>query len=64
MFCMETYQDNYPLLDYPPISTIPAADSPESSSANFSLPAEAIYGIFVVVIVIVAAVALLKLRKR
>jgi len=63
----ENNQDNYPLIDYPPISTIPTADYPEStesSSANFTLSAEAIYGIFVVIIVIVAAVAVLKLRKH
>jgi len=57
-------QDNYPLLDYPPISTTPTTESPEHSSANFSLPAEAIYGIFAAIIVIVAAVAVMKLRKR
>ena len=54
-------QDNHPLMNYPPISTNPATDS---SSADFTLPAEAIYGIFAVIIVLVAAVAVLKLRKR
>jgi parallel beta-helix repeat protein len=60
-------QDNYPLMDYPAISTDPETDSPEStesSSAGFTLPAEAIYGIFVVIIVLVAAAAVMKLRKR
>ena len=54
-------QGNYPLMDYPPISTMPETDS---SSTAFTLPAEAIYGIFVVIIVILAAVAVLKLRKQ
>jgi len=53
----ENNQDNYPLMDYPPIST-------DKSSANFTLPAEAIIGIFVVIAVLLAAVAVLKLRKR
>ena len=57
----ENNQDNYPLMDYPPISTNPETDS---SSTAFTLPAEAIYGIFVVVIVVLAAVAVMKLRKR
>jgi len=60
-------QDNYPLMDYPSISTIPTTDCPESteqSSANFTLPTEAIYAIFVAIIIIVAAVAVLKLRKH
>jgi len=60
-------QDNYPLMDYPSISTDPETDSPEStgsSSANFTLPAEAVYGIFVVIVVLLAAVAVMKLRKR
>ena len=59
-------QDNYPLMDYPPISSITTSDSQESESpsANFTLPAEAIIGIFVMIIVLVAAVAVLKLRKR
>jgi parallel beta-helix repeat protein len=63
----ENNQDNYPLIDYPPISTIPTADSPETtehSSANFTLPAEAIYVIFAAIIVLVTAVAVLKLRKH
>ena len=63
----ENNQDNYPLMDYPPISTNPTTDSPEStesSSANFTLPTEAIYGIFAAITVILAAVAVLKLRKR
>jgi nitrous oxidase accessory protein len=55
----ENNQDNHPLMDYPPISTTPKADSP----ADFTLPAEAIIGIVVAVIVLVAAVAVLKLRK-
>jgi hypothetical protein len=62
----ENNQDNYPLMDYPPISTDPETDSqePESSFTGFTLPAEAIYGIFAVIIVLVAAVAVMKLRKR
>ena len=63
----EKNQDNYPLIEYPPISTNPTTDSPEStesSSANFALPAEAIYGILATITVISAAVAVLKLRKR
>ncbi|MHC3129843.1 MAG: right-handed parallel beta-helix repeat-containing protein [Candidatus Bathyarchaeota archaeon] len=63
----ENNQDNYPLMDYPPISTIATTDSPEStesSSANFTLPTEAIYAIFAAITVILAAVAVLKLRKR
>ena len=63
----ENNQDNYPLMDYPPISTNPTTDSPEStesSSANFTLPTEAIYGIFAAITVILATVAVLKLRKR
>lgn len=54
-------QDNYPLMDYPPISTNPETDS---SSTAFTLPTEAIYGIFVVITVLIAAVAILKLRKH
>jgi len=54
-------QDNYPLMDYPTISTNPETDS---SSTAFTLPAEAIYGIFIVIIAILAAVAVMKLRKR
>jgi len=59
-------QDNYPLMDYPSISTDPETDSqePHSSSTGFTLPAEATYGIFVALIVLVAAVAVMKLRKR
>jgi len=62
----ENNQDNYPLIGYPPISSIATADSPESESpsANFTLPTEAICGIFVVIIVLVAAVSVLKLRKH
>ncbi len=63
----ENNQDNYPLMDYLPISTNPTTDSPEStesSSANFTLPTEAIYGIFAAITVILATVAVLKLRKR
>jgi len=63
----ENNQDNYPLMDYPSISTNPTTDSPESteySSANFTLPTEAIYGIFAAITVILAAVAVLKLRKH
>ncbi len=53
-------------MDYPPISTNPETDSPEpdSSATAFTLPAEAIYGIFVVITVLIAAVAILKLRKH
>ena len=63
----ENNQDNYPLMDYPPISTNPATDSPDSadsSSEDFTLPAEVIYGIVAAIIVLVAAVAVWKLRKR
>ena len=63
----ENNQDNYPLMEYPSISSIHTTDSPEStehSSANFTLPTEVIIGISVVIIVLVAAVAVLKLRKR
>ena len=48
-------------MDYPPISTNPETDS---SSTAFTLPTEAIYGIFVVITVLIAAVAILKLRKH
>ena len=54
-------------MDYPPRSSILVIDCPESteqSTANFTLPAEAIYGIFVVITVLIAAVAILKLRKH
>jgi len=62
-------QDNYPLMDSPPIPTSPTTDSSEptaseSSSSNFTLPAEAIYAIFAAIAVILAAVAVWKLRKR
>jgi parallel beta-helix repeat protein len=63
----ENNQDNHPLMDYPPISTTPKTDSPEppaQSSSSFTLPAEAIIGIVVAIIVLVAAVAVLKLRKH
>jgi parallel beta-helix repeat protein len=61
----ENNQDNHPLMDYPPISTTPKTDSPESdSSSDFTLPAEAIIGIVAVIIVLVAAVAVLKLKKH
>jgi parallel beta-helix repeat protein len=63
----ENNQDNYPLMDYPHISTNPATDSPDSadsSSEDFTLPAEVIYGIVAAITVLVAAVAVWKLRKR
>lgn len=57
----ENNQDNFPLMDYPPIST---NLQPDSSSSNSPLPTEIIIVIVVVVIAVVAAVALLKLRKH
>ena len=54
-------------MDYPTISTSTTTESPEpteQSSATFTLPVEAIYGIFVVILVILAAVVVLKLRKH
>ena len=41
-----------------------SSESTISSSANFTLPAEATYAIFAAIAIIIAAVALLKLRKR
>jgi nitrous oxidase accessory protein len=52
----ENNQDNFPLMNYPPISTNPQTDS--------SLPTEVIIIIFVAVVAFVAAVAVLKLRKH
>jgi nitrous oxidase accessory protein len=60
----ENNQDNYPLMDYQSSSSSSTADSPATSSAGFTLPMEAMIGIVVVIAVILAAVAVMKLRKR
>ena len=61
----ENNQDNHPLMDHPPISTTPKTDSPESdSSSDFTLPTEAMIGIAAAIIVLVVAVAVLKLKKH
>ena len=52
----ENNQDNFPLMNYPPISTNPQTDS--------SLPTEVIIVIVVAVVTVVAAMAVLKLRKH
>ena len=59
----ENNQDNFPLIDYPSISTNPQTDS---SSSDSSLPTEVIIIIVIVLVVvaIVATVAVLKLRKH
>jgi nitrous oxidase accessory protein len=57
----ENNQDNFPLMDYLPISTNPQTDS---SSSNSSLPTELIIIIVVAVVAFVTAVAVLKLRKH
>ncbi len=41
-----------------------SSESTISSSANFTLPAEATYAVFAAIVIIIAVVALLKLRKR
>ncbi len=59
----ENNQDNYPLIDYPPITT----DSNEptgSSSANSSLPTEVVIGVVAVVVILLSAVVVMKLKKR
>ena len=58
--------DNYPLMDYPEVSTNPITDSPQttsSSSTASDLPAEALYLILVAIAIIVAAVTVIKLKK-
>ena len=60
----ENNQDNYPLMDYPPISTNPATDSPDNTHTDSTLPTETIYGSAVAVAVITVAVAVWKLRKK
>ena len=57
----ENNQDNFPLMDYPSISTNPQEDS---SSSGSSLPTELLIIIIVAVVAVVAAVAVLKLRKH
>ena len=57
-------QDNYPLMAYPPVSTNPAADSPDNTSSDSTLPTEAICGIVAAVVVILVAVVVWKLRKK
>ncbi len=57
----ENNQDNFPLMDYPPISTNLQIDS---SSSDSSLAIEVIIIIILVVITVLAAVAMLKLRKH
>ena len=57
----ENNQDNFPLMDYPPISTNLQIDS---SSSDSSLAIEVIIIIVLVVIAVLAAVAVLKLRKH
>ena len=57
----ENNQDNFPLMDYPSISTNPQEDS---SSSDSSLPTELLIIIIVAVVAVVAAVAVLKLRKH
>jgi parallel beta-helix repeat protein len=59
----ENNQDNYPLMDYPPISTNPETDSPDNTATDPTLPTETIYGI-VAAAVILVAVAVWKLRKK
>jgi nitrous oxidase accessory protein len=59
----ENNQDNYPLMAYPSVSTKPETDSSDNSSADFALPTEAICGVVVVAVVLVA-VAVWKLRKK
>ena len=55
-------QDNYPLMDFPAISTEPD-EVLKPSSSNSSLPAEIILGI-VVIAVIISIVAAMKLKKK
>ncbi len=55
-------QDNYPLMDFPAISTDPD-EVLKPSSSNFSLPAEIILGI-VVIALIISIVAVMKLKKK
>lgn len=57
----ENNQDNFPLMDYPSISTNPQTDS---SSSDSPLTTEAIIVIVVTVVAVVATVAVLKLRKH
>jgi len=57
----ENNQDNFPLMDYPTISTNPQTDS---SSSDSLLPTEVIIIIIVAVVGLVAAVIVLKLRKH
>jgi len=57
----ENNQDNFPLMDYPPVSTNPQTDS---SSSDSPLPTEIIILIVVAVVAVVVAVAVLKLRKH
>jgi parallel beta-helix repeat protein len=62
----EDNQDNYPLMDYPSSSSFVATGRPEpteSSSAALPLPTEVLIGIIVAAVVI-AAVAMIKLRKN
>jgi parallel beta-helix repeat protein len=62
----EKNQDNYPLMNYPSISSTVVIDCPEpteTSSATIPLPTEVLIGI-IVAAVIVAAVAVIKLRKK
>lgn len=58
-------QDNYPLMDYPEISTNPETGSqdPDSASATSALSTEAVIAIIVTLIGIVAIVAVIKLKK-
>lgn len=58
-------QDNYPIMDYPELSTNPETDQsqPDSSSIELALPVELIIGVIVAVIIVVAVVVVIKLRK-
>jgi hypothetical protein len=59
-------QDNYPLMDYPELSTNPETDlsQPDSSSTESALPVELTIGVIVAIIIVIAAVIIIKLRKR
>lgn len=57
-------QDNYPLMDYPPVSTKPAADSTDDSSADSPFPIEAVCVIVAAASVVVVAVVVWKLKKK
>lgn len=60
----EKNQDDYPLIDSSSKSSGTTTESPKTSSAGFSLPTEAIIGSLIVITVILATLASMKLRKH